>query len=97
MLAVLDGELQLVNLDLDLLDLEYRALVAAGFDVNLSGETLSGEDDVGETVVLDLGETALLVEVEGDLAHVGLDLGEGDPDAVLGAVLDGVVRREPVE
>lgn len=45
-------------------------LAAGRLDVDLTRETLTTEEDVGVTAVLDLGEAGLLVDVEGDILEV---------------------------
>lgn len=94
-LRVADGELEGVDFDGDVLDVEDGGLVfAGGGEVDLDGEAFAAEEDVCETRVLDLGDTALLLEVEGDVAHVGLDLGEGEGEVVIVLVGDGGVGRD---
>jgi hypothetical protein len=82
-------------------------LAASRLDVDLTRETLATEEDVGVTAVLDLGETGLLVDVEGNVLEVALDLREGDPEGVLpeswkgrvgtGSAAEMGVRDEEVE
>ena len=77
MLRVADREFQGADLHVDVLDLEHAGLVlVGGCDVRRDSETLAAEQDVRKTRVGELGEAALLLEVEGDIAHVRLDLTE---------------------
>lgn len=94
MLRLANGELERVDLDLDVNDLERVVLATSRLDVDLSRHTLASEEDVGDSRVGDLGETGLLLDVEGDIAEVGLGLGGGDPERVARLVLDLVVRRD---
>ena len=98
-LAVADGKLELVNLGNDLLDGEDVAALLASrsvlsLEVNGDSETLTTKEDVGGTALLELGEAKLLVEEEVDVAHVGLDLVQGELERVLVAVTELVKLRE---
>lgn len=93
-LRVTDRELEGINLDIDILDVEDGGLVLlSGGEVDGGGETLSTEDDIGETLIGDL-DTATVLVVEGNIAHIGLDLTECEGELVMALVLDGVVGRE---
>lgn len=41
-------------------------LAAGGLELDLAADTLAGDDDIGETAVLDLGEARLLADVYDD-------------------------------
>lgn len=59
-----------VNLDLDLTNVEDALTAVGRLDVNLAADAGAANEDVGETVVGELGEAALLLEV---CIHVNTD------------------------
>ena len=67
-----------VDLDVDVLNLEDARLVVRLLvredEGDRGAETLTTENDVSEARVLHLRQTRLLAVVEGDVAHVGLNL-----------------------
>ena len=89
MLAVSDGELQGGNLHMHILDSEQRLLVTGGSRRNMEGycKAISAQQHIGETRILDLGKTSFLLEIEGNIPHVGLDLRQGDDELMPGLVL----------
>ena len=95
---VLDGELQGVNVDVNVLDTEHAvSSVLNGLEVDDHADTLAADDDVGQTAVLDLGPSSLSSESELDVSEVGLDLGHRESNSVVVLVLhlvDSIVRRE---
>lgn len=62
-LGLAHGELELVDLDLDLDDLEGVVLAAGRLDVDLAGQALAAEEDVGVARVGELGEARLLLDI----------------------------------
>jgi hypothetical protein len=95
MLRVADGELERVNLDVNVVNSEDgRAILLRRHQMDCSTQTLSTEDDVSETRVLHLRQAGFLVVVEGDVTHIGLNLLQCDGDAVTMIVLDGVIGRK---
>jgi len=62
-LCLAHGELELVDLDLDLDDLEGVVLAAGRLDVDLARQALAAEEDVGVARVGELGEAGLLLDV----------------------------------
>lgn len=85
----------MVDVDLDVLDLEDARLVLVSADeVDGSSQPLPTKYDVRQARIADLWETGLLAEVEGDVAHVRLDLGEGEGELVMMFVGNGVVGGE---
>lgn len=52
------------------------------------------QQDIGQTSILKLGETRLLLEVEADLSSIQLDLTEVQSELVVALVGDPSVRRE---
>ena len=67
-LRVADGELELVDLELDVDDLERVVLAASRLDLDLAGEALAAEEDVGVTRVGEAREARLLLDVCGGLS-----------------------------
>lgn len=63
-------------------------------DVHLGAQTLTTEQDVRQPRVLELRQTALLVKVERNIAHIGLDVSKRQREVVALVVADGSVRRE---
>jgi hypothetical protein len=66
----MDRELEVVDVGGDVLDEEdvVPPLAAGGLERDVDREAISREEDVGETVVGELGETGLLLEVESEEA-----------------------------
>jgi len=94
-LRVANGELKRVDFDGDVLDVEDGGLVfAGGCEMDFDGETFAAEEDVCETRVLDLRDAGLLLEVEGNITHIGLDLAESEGEVVVVFIGDGRVRRD---
>ena len=94
-LAVTDGELERIDRNVHILDVEHAAAIPiCRGQVDLNRQTLSPKEDVSETGIAELGEPVLLLEVERDVLHVSLDLGERDREVMVTLVGDGVVRRE---
>jgi hypothetical protein len=98
---VSNGKLEGINLDLDALDLEDAAahFGAPGIHtltmyLDEDGDALSTEEDVCEAGILDFSESSLATEVEGNVAHVGLDLAEGEADGVVLNILDVRIGRK---
>ena len=84
-LAIADAELEPVNLDVHRVDLEERGLIGArgGMQADVRGDAIAANEDIGETGVFHTGKASLLVIVEGNVAHVCLDLREREVDAVV--------------
>lgn len=91
---VSDGKLQGVNVDVNVLDGESRVSLVVGLEGDLDRDTLSSDQDVGDTGVLELGPTRLPSELEDDVPQVGLDLAESEGDDVVLLVGDRLVGRE---
>ena len=87
MLRVTDRKFERLDRRLHLFHSEDRRPVAVrGDEVCSYGEALAAEEDVGDARVRDLGGAGLLVEVECDVAHVGLHLGEVECEFVVSFV-----------
>lgn len=95
---VSDGELQGVDVNVNILDTEHTvSSVLNGLQVDNDADTLSANDDIGQTAVLDLGPSRLSSESELDISEIGLDLRHGESNSVVVVILhvvDLVVRRE---
>jgi len=91
---VSDGKLEGVNVDINVLDREGAVSSVVGLEGDLDGDTLSSDQDVGDTGVLELGPTRLPSELEDDISEIGLDLAETQGDDVVLLVGDLVVGRE---
>lgn len=88
-------ELKRVNFDGDILDVKYRARVLSSpNEMDLDGQAFAAQEDVGEPRILDLRKAALLVEVEGDVTHIRLNLREREFKIVCVVIWDRIVRRE---
>lgn len=94
MLGVADLELEVVNVNLDIGDAEDGALGGSGLEGDLSADALAGDDDIGDTRVLEFGESALLLEVERDISQIGLDLAEAKSKSMFLVVAHRPVRRQ---
>jgi len=72
-----------------ILDSEQGLLVTGRSRSNMQSDckTISAQQHIGETRILDLGKTSLFLEVEGNIPHVGLDLRQGDDELMSGFVL----------
>jgi hypothetical protein len=94
-LRVPDREFERSDLGVDGFDLEHRRMVLGRrHELDVHADTLTTEDEIGETRVPELGKTSLLPEVEGDIANIRLNLAESELDLVFGLVVDNTVRRE---
>ena len=83
-LRVANRELEGSNLDIDVLHLENaRAVFVCGDDMGSDSQTLATEQDVGQARVGEFRETALLLEVERNVAHVRLDLAQRENELVV--------------
>lgn len=74
-LRVSDREGQGVDLSVDRVDSDQS--VSSPLDrleLDIDRHTLAGEDDIGNTVVLELGPSSLSSERESDVSDIGLDL-----------------------
>lgn len=95
---VSDRELQGVNVDINVLDTEHAvSSVLNSLQVDDDADTLSANDDIGQTAVLDLGPSRLSSESKLDVSEIGLDLRHGESNSVVVVILhvvDLVVRRE---
>ena len=85
-------------LTLDVVDLEYTVSSTGNrFDFNVNGNSLSGNHNIGETMIRQLGESTLLSEGKGNISDVGLCLRSGDSQKrvrSLQSLLDRWVRAE---
>jgi len=62
--------------------------------MDLDGQAFAAQEDVGEPRILDLRKAALLVEVEGDVTHIRLNLREREFEIVCVVIWNRIVRRE---
>ena len=83
-LRVTDGELQRSDLHVNILDLEHAGpILVRRHNVRRDGEALATQKYVSQARVRQLGEARLLLEVEGNVSHVGLDLAESQHELVV--------------
>jgi hypothetical protein len=96
-LRVPNGEFQGVDFDVDLLDLEERpGVVLGGYEVYGDVNSFTTNDNVCETRILEF-EPRLLLEVESNVAHVGLHLREGDDKLMARVIVYREMELEGVE
>ena len=89
------AELQRINLNSNILNMENTTRVLArARQMHMDSHTLSTQENIRQSAILILDRASLTVDVKGDVAHVGLDLREGELEVVRVAVGDGVVGRE---
>jgi len=94
-LRIPDRELERSYLGVNGFDLEHRRVVLGRrYECNGDGDTLTTENEVGETRVFELRKTSLLPEVEGNVTNIRLNLAESEFDLVFGVVGNDAVRRE---
>jgi len=80
---------------MNIFDMEDRATIPVGTpEVDLDGQAFTAEENVSQTAVLHLRDASLLVVIECDIAHVRLNLAEGEGEVVAVLVRDGVIWRE---
>ena len=95
---VSDSEGQGVDGGVDRVDSDQRvSLPLDRLELDINRHTLAGEDDIGDTVVLELGPSSLSSERESDISDVGLDLRHGQSELVVVSVhrlVELVVWRE---
>jgi len=97
-LGVSDGEGEGVNLSVDRVDSdEGVSSLLDRLELDIDRHTLTGEDNIGDTVVLELGPSGLSSEGESNISDVGLDLRHAQSELVVVSVhrlVELVVRRE---
>jgi hypothetical protein len=87
-----DGELEDIERHVDVVHLEHLvALVLDALALDVHADTLARNDDVGETVVRLERPTRLAAEGKGNIADVGLDLGQTQAEAVVVGVEAAIV------
>lgn len=90
-----NGELERVNLNIDILNMEHAARVLArARQMHSNSHTRPAKEHISKPRVLVFDRARLAVDVERNVAHVRLDLREGELEVVRVVVLDGVVGRE---
>lgn len=83
-LRVSDRESEGVNGAVDVVDSDDRvSSLLDRLELDIDRHTLTGKDDVGETVVLELGPSGLSSERESDVSDVGLNLAHTEPELVM--------------
>lgn len=93
-LGVTNLELQVVNLNVACADLEDRVLVGCRLELDLSAQSLTANNDIGKTMVRQLGETRLLLEEEGNVTQIHLDLAEANGERVLVVITHVIIRAK---
>jgi len=97
-LGVSDGEGEGVNLSVDRVDSdEGVSSLLDRLELDIDRHTLTGKDNIGDTVVLELGPSGLSSEGESNISDVGLDLRHAQSELVVVSVhrlVELVVRRE---
>jgi hypothetical protein len=97
-LGVSDREGQGVDGGVDRVDSDQRvSLPLDRLELDINRHTLAGEDNIGDTVVLELGPSSLSSERESDISDIGLDLRHGQSELVVVSVhrlVELVVGRE---
>ena len=84
MLGVSDGELESVELNIDMVNGENRVSpVLDALNLDIDGDTSSGNYDIGKTVVGKLGPSLLPPERKRYIPDVGLDLTEASSEPVV--------------
>lgn len=97
-LGVSDGEAESVTVGVNMVDLEdLISSTGDSLQLDIDGDTLAGNDNIGETVVGKLGPSRLSSESKGDVSNVTLDLRKSQSQDVrssLETLVDLRVRRE---
>ena len=95
MLRVTYAELERTDFDVYILDFENRASIFPCIDeVDNSCEARPSNDDIGHSRVHHLWEACLLVEEEGDVAHVCLNLSERERKLMVMLIRNSAVWAE---
>jgi hypothetical protein len=88
-------ELERIHLAVHVLDLEHAALVLTRpSQMDLDFQSFTTKEDICESRIFHLWQSSLLVEVECDIPHVGLDLGHRELEVVLALVGYRFVRTK---
>jgi len=97
-LGVSDREGQGVDGGVNRVDSDQRiSLPLDRLELDVDRHTLTGKDNIGDTVVLELGPSSLSSERESDISDIGLDLRHGQSELVVVSVhrlVELVVGRE---
>lgn len=96
--GLLELDVEVLDINIHLRDLEevLRVLLISGLSRNLEAETISTEEDISNTLVLDARETLLPVDVIADVTKIHLDSRHGNHDLVLVLVGDLLAAPAPM-
>jgi hypothetical protein len=97
-LRVSDREGEGIDRGVDMVDSDDRvSSVLNRLKLDVNRHSLAGENDIGETVVLELGPSSLSSERESDVSDIGLNLAHAESELVVvgvHALVELLVWRE---